>query len=327
MSIAKFPTPTSPETAPRKPVMAIMGEFSAGKSTLTNLLIGSDPLPVKVTATQLPPVKISYGEEPPFREDLQGDIHPVDLDNLTEIPFEETSLIHIFLKSDILELCDLIDMPGISDPNMDSEVWERVIEQADGVLWCTHATQAWRQSEAAVWKSLSPDLFGNSFLLLTRFDKLLTEKDRDRVVKRVQRETDGLFAGLFPISLTNAIAAKDDRGLWELSGAEEFAHDLVDMLSDMSASLGRPNSIASTPPEAPEISPEASNVLRLDNALNAASLTTPKLVMPSRVKLDSSARSGLSRPARQTSATARPNTLPEEIDPAQAPLPHQQESS
>ena len=117
-----------------KPVIAIMGEFSVGKSTLSNLLIGSEPLPVKVTATQLPPIWISYGDQAPYREDLRGETIPVDLNKLSEVPLEETSVIRIFLKSEILELCDLIDMPGISDPNMSSDVWERMIHNADGVL-------------------------------------------------------------------------------------------------------------------------------------------------------------------------------------------------
>lgn len=300
MSIAEFPTPEPNETQPRKPRMAIMGEFSAGKSTLTNLLIGSNPLPVKVTATQLPPVWIAYGDQSPFREDLHGNKHPVDLNNLSEIPFEQTALIRIFLKSEILELCDLIDMPGISDPNMSSEVWERVIDQADGVLWCTHATQAWRQSEAAVWKSLSSELYNRSFLLLTRYDKLLTEGDRERVAKRVQRETDGLFAGLFPISLTNAIAAKDDRGLWELSGAEEFAHDLVDMLTDMSTSLGRPKPAFTPQLVQPETPPAADNVLQLTDAISPVAPTHSRVV-PSRVRVIAS---DTKRPERRTSTTS-----------------------
>jgi hypothetical protein len=303
MSIAEFPAPTSNESQPRKPRMAIMGEFSAGKSTLTNLLIGSEPLPVKVTATQLPPVWITYGDADPFREDLEGSIHPVDLNKLADIPFDQTALVRIFLKSDILELCDLIDMPGISDPNMSSEVWERVIDRADGVLWCTHATQAWRQSEAAVWKSLSPELFSKSILLLTRFDKLLTEGDRERVVKRVHRETEGLFAGLFPISLTNAIAAKDDRGLWELSGAEEFAHDLVDMLTDMSASLGRPKLVHGFQPEKAESAPVSDNILQLNDAMPQPS-PSPTGVMPSRVRVSASSGSGVKRPKRDTSTTS-----------------------
>ena len=46
----------------RRPRVCLMGEFSAGKSTLSNLLLGAEALPVNVTATQLPPVWISEGD-------------------------------------------------------------------------------------------------------------------------------------------------------------------------------------------------------------------------------------------------------------------------
>ncbi|MFC2968008.1 dynamin family protein [Acidimangrovimonas pyrenivorans] len=222
----------------RKPRIAFMGEFSAGKSTLSNMLIGASPLPTKITATQLPPVWISYGDEAAYCEDLDGTRRPVSLDDLGAIRPEETRVIRIFQKSDILELCDLIDMPGISDPNMSPEVWQPVVGHADMVVWCTHATQAWRQSEAAVWESMAPKLRAHSLLLLTRFDKLLTDKDRTRVLRRVARETEGLFADCFPISLTEALEARDDRERWERSGAEAFMEALVERLHSVSQTLG-----------------------------------------------------------------------------------------
>ena len=233
------PLPLAEDEAPsRKPRIAFMGEFSAGKSTLSNMLIGASPLPMKVTATQLPPVWLAYGDEAAYREDLDGAVHPIDLADLDAIRPEETRVIRIFQKSDILELCDLIDMPGISDPNMSPDLWQSVVENADMVVWCSHATQAWRQSEAAVWDEMNPALYDKSLLLLTRFDKLLTETDRQRVLRRVQRETDGLFAGCFPISLTEALAAKDDRDRWERSGAEAFMESLVELLHRVSQTLG-----------------------------------------------------------------------------------------
>jgi hypothetical protein len=227
-----------PDAPGRKPRIALMGEFSAGKSTLSNLLIGSAPLPTKVTATQLPPVWISWGDAEPYREDLDGDTHPIDMTRLADIDPAETRVIRIFAKSEILEQADIIDMPGISDPNMSSEVWERVIGKADGVIWCTHATQAWRQSEASVWESLDPKLFETSLLLVTRFDKLRGESDRTRVLRRVERETEGLFSARLPISLTEALAAGDDPELLEKSGAAAFRTRMSEILGLLTRTLG-----------------------------------------------------------------------------------------
>ena len=218
------------------PVLAIMGEFSVGKSTLCNLLLGSEPLPVRVTATQLPPVWISHGDAEPYRETLEGEHVPIDLERIDDVELADTSLIRIFLNADILELCDLIDMPGISDPNMSPEVWSNVLHRADGVLWCTHATQAWRQSESAIWNDIPPEVKVNSLLLITRMDKLLSERDRQKVIRRVEHETRGGFAGLFPVSLTEAIEAEYDRERWMESGAEEFSQELLELLNRMTSS-------------------------------------------------------------------------------------------
>ncbi|WP_296422860.1 dynamin family protein [Yoonia sp.] len=224
---------------PRKPRIALMGEFSAGKSTLSNLLLGARPLPEKVTATRLSPVWMSYGNGAPYRVDVDGTTEPVSLDRLEDIPVEQTRVIRLFLECDILDVCDLIDFPGISDPNMSSDVWERVLAEVDAVIWCTHATQAWRQSEAAVWDAMPDAVRENSILLITRFDKLTTDNDRRRVFKRVRRETEGLFGGTFPIALLQALRAGDDGEKWDASGAGPFVNHLIDMIQTVSALAAR----------------------------------------------------------------------------------------
>lgn len=223
----------------RKPRIALMGEFSAGKSTLSNLLMGQNPLPEKVTATRLSPVWISHGTQTPYRIDVDGTTEPVSIETLEEIPVEVTRNIRLFLEADILEVCDLIDFPGISDPNMSSSVWERMLPEVDAVIWCTHATQAWRQSEAAVWDDMPQAVRENSVLLITRFDKLINEKDRSRVVKRVSRETSGMFGGVFPVSLLQAIQAGEDYDKWEASGAGPFTTHLIDVIEKLTALTAR----------------------------------------------------------------------------------------
>jgi len=232
-----LPLETHPEN--RKTRIGLMGEFSAGKSTLSNLLVGGNALPVQVTATQLPPVWISQGNDQPFLVDVDDEIREVDPSNLSSIDVEATKYIRFFRDADLLELCDLIDMPGISDPNMSSEVWERVLPHVDMVIWCTHATQAWRQSEAAVWSMVPEALKKKSILLLTRIDKILNERDRQRVIHRVRREAGSEFREIFPISLLHAIEAGDDREKWERSGAEALTLYLVDAMLNWQGDAGR----------------------------------------------------------------------------------------
>ncbi len=214
----------------RKPRLALMGEFSVGKSTLTNLLLGAAPLPTQVTATRLPPVWLRHGTGPAMRLDEVGEPHRMELSELSQISPDTTRLVQLEMESEMLELCDLIDLPGISDPNMPTDLWHSLMEEVDLVVWCTHATQAWRQSEAAAWEAVQKKTVGPNLLLVTQIDKLTSQRDRDRVMARVESETAGLFASRHAISLTQAITAGENEEAWINSGAANFTNDLIDAL-------------------------------------------------------------------------------------------------
>jgi hypothetical protein len=230
--------PATETDGPRKPRIALMGEFSAGKSTLANLMIGADSLPMQVIATQIPPVWIAYGTGKPVHVDIDGNETPCRLEDLSRCAIETTRYIRIFCEEDILQMCDLIDMPGISDPNMTADVWQWMMPYCDGVIWCTPATQAWRQSEAAVWDELADRLAANSILLMTRADMLITDRDRQRVLRRVREETKGKFSTCLLISLLMARDAEADLELWTKSGADPFVSAFLKILDRLSRDLG-----------------------------------------------------------------------------------------
>jgi len=271
----------------RKPRIAIMGEFSSGKSTLCNVLMGARPLLEKVTATQLPPVWLSYGPDDAYTMGLDGVAYDLDLADLRNVSLETTEHVRIFMQSDILRYCDLIDMPGISDPSMSPEVWERMAHLADGVLWCTHATQAWRQSESGVWSTFPAQIRQNSLLLVTRFDKIIRETDRAKVMRRVTQEVEGLFAAVFPVSLLKAMKAGDDLEKWEESGADAFATALFALIHRL-VDAGRPE--PGDDPAHP-VRPEPADTAEVGQSLIAQSFerlmvirNTPVIkVMPRRV--------------------------------------------
>lgn len=222
----------TPEDTVRKPRIAIMGEFSGGKSTLSNLLLGARPLPERVTATRMAPVWLTEGNADPVAVSVDGSEADVSFDVLEDLDLEVTRYIRLAFDSPILSHCDLIDFPGISDPNMDSEVWERMLPEVDMVLWCTHATQAWRQSESAAWNLVPAEVRARSMLLVTQFDKLTSDRDRARVLNRIKAETADLFSGVYPMALLQALAATSDADAdaWAQSGAKAFAVDLYAFL-------------------------------------------------------------------------------------------------
>ncbi|MEO1678893.1 MAG: dynamin family protein [Pseudomonadota bacterium] len=246
----------------RKPVIALMGEFSAGKSTLLNLLIGQQVLPTQITATRMPPVWLRYGESPAYRVDRAGNRHPVDLDDRDAIPVDETAYIRLFCKADILQSCDLMDTPGISDPNIRADDWIRTIRYANAVMWCTHAGQAWRESERGAWEALPSRLRETSILLVTRKDKITSELNLRKIARRLERETSDLFNARMFISLTNAIRARaaGDAEAWTESGAEAFSDMLAQIVEGVAVQRSFMMAryvLEGSKPVAPEMADEA----------------------------------------------------------------------
>ncbi|MFI2765840.1 Dynamin family protein [Ruegeria faecimaris] len=287
----------------RKPVFALMGEFSAGKSTLMNFLLRSEALPTQVTATQLPPVWFSWGRRSAYVQRPDGTRENINLDQLEQVGVNDAQFIRIFLESDILEAVDLIDTPGISDPKISTDVWRRAVGQANGVIWCTHATQAWRETERATWVSLPERLQHNSLLLVTRAD-VLDVKDRQKVLRRVNREAGHLFNRSILFSARDAIMARDKSGdaeLWTRSGGGKMVDsflEITELIMDSRAHQLARYQIDTSLSDAPQVHPlrprrNFSNVqgtapLKLVNPLHEGTepeVVTQFPVRPARVEL------------------------------------------
>lgn len=236
--------------------IALMGEFSAGKSTVANLLLGRAASPVQVTATQLPPVWYRFGTEQASRVDAEtGAEDAMPTGDWSLATPQTTERINVQMEVDFLKRCDLIDMPGTSDPNMAPDLWERTLPDVDVVLWCTPAAQAWRQSEAALWDMLPPKLWENSLLLITRMDKLQTDRDRARVLLRVRRETEGLFHDVLPMSLLAALNASHGSEERRSSGVDTLFQRIVDVFERMGVHDIRPAQTQVISPAAPAEGP------------------------------------------------------------------------
>lgn len=257
---------TASQARPDRPIIALLGEFSAGKSTLLNVLLREARSPVRVTATQVPPVWYSFGDGPAIHVAKDGTETALLDNDLANAPLRDTRAIRVQVEADILQSCDLLDMPGSSDPNMTPDIWDALLPLAHGAIWCTPATQAWRQSEAAIWEDVTPDLQARSLLLLTRVDKILNPEDRTRLLARVRREAQGYFRSVHPVALLKAAQGLSDPDAWSDSGMAEALDAVHQVLAEIAGAPPRPvadvvplaQAAGSARPEAmPEAGPEA----------------------------------------------------------------------
>ena len=221
------------------PVYALMGEYSSGKSTLLNLLLDTDALPTKVTATNLPPVWLTYGETNScvgLRHD--GSLEDVDLSNTDEDVRENYVVLRMALPSERLKTTDIIDTPGISDPKLEKGALAFLGDYVDFVVWLSAANQAWRQTEKMAWTAFPETLRDTSILVLTRADKMRNATDLGKVVKRCTTETADLFRDIIPLQTKKAAAVphgertNDDESLWVTTGAAAVDAALATSLTE-----------------------------------------------------------------------------------------------
>lgn len=142
-------------------VLAVMGEFSAGKSTFINRVLGIDALPVSILPKTATITKLMYGEEPCIEvesqigneifirksqgydglKEIQNAKNIGNADFLREI--EVIREVRVYVKNELLKRFTLLDTPGFNhDEAMDKKTTE-CLNDVDLIIWLSvHAQLA-----------------------------------------------------------------------------------------------------------------------------------------------------------------------------------------
>ncbi|TLD87011.1 dynamin family protein [Helicobacter sp. MIT 05-5294] len=193
--------------------IAVIGQFSSGKSTFLNALLGQDILPTGITPITSKVCKICYGEDY-ILEILYKDGRKVlqNVDFLHKLSRENSQNIHHFcLYAPILSLKEInfLDTPGFNSQNSDdTHTTMKILEDVDGIIWLTLIDNAGKNSEKALLKEFITHFAQKSLCVLNQKDRLKDEKEVQTSLEYAKVAFEGIFSAVIPISAKLALNAR-----------------------------------------------------------------------------------------------------------------------
>lgn len=158
----------------------LMGEFNAGKSSLTNALVGKDLLPVDIFQTTATINRIRYNPAQGFRvlgADDRVLLSSNSIERLQEFnadagSFENIKWIEIGWP-DLPEGLELIDTPGFNDPNPTRDTtFLSIVPHADLIVFVCDANQALKGSEVPYIKKYFLNALSRVYFVFNHSDTL-----------------------------------------------------------------------------------------------------------------------------------------------------------
>lgn len=113
-------------------------------------------------------------------------------------------LIEVGLPLGFLRRVEIIEVRSFPTGQA-SAASNRAFSQVDLAIWCTLATQAWKETEVAAWKRIPPGRRKLALMLVTYKDAIRRAADETRITARLRQATSGLFDDVVILSLREAL--------------------------------------------------------------------------------------------------------------------------
>jgi hypothetical protein len=188
--------PVLPAGSLQKPLrVVIIGEFNSGKTSLVNALVGASVLPASFTTHTAYPTVVRFAAAPSISAEIaQRKRIAIAWDQVDGAPSRHIHRLHIGMPLDRLRTLRAIDTPGLD--LADDALVERTLRacsNADAVIWCTPAMQAWKASEQQAWLALPKAVRTRGILAVTFMDALRSPGDAARLMARLNADAGPLF--------------------------------------------------------------------------------------------------------------------------------------
>jgi GTPase Era involved in 16S rRNA processing len=216
----------------------VVGEFSQGKSTLLNALLGEEIQPVRAIPCSGTVTVLKYGTHKRVvccykdkrTEDISLDQYQVKaaiseeaaLGSLSE-ELVQSEIEEIVFEHPDLDLCrsgvEIVDSPGLNEHPDRTAITQQLLKGTDAVIFLANASRPLTQGERDLLQNLKVQLncgkvdepAENIFVAVNFMDLLRREKDRQDVRQRIERFVQGenIITGENRVHFISAQAALD----------------------------------------------------------------------------------------------------------------------
>ncbi|WP_103649170.1 dynamin family protein [Campylobacter concisus] len=227
------------DTLNEPPLIAVIGQFSSGKSTFLNALLGQDILPSGLTPVTAKAVRLKFAKMPllsvKFINGSESLLASSDLAELNKLG-DQVSGMTLYAPSEILKEINFIDTPGLNSlRDADTKETKNTLKKVSGAIWLSLANNAAKASELESIKEILKANDLKAICLINQKDKL-SEEELESLLKHARQTYGELFEDIIAISSKQALLGitNNDKSLLEASNFNEVLKAIKEYFLDKS---------------------------------------------------------------------------------------------
>jgi GTPase SAR1 family protein len=212
-------------------LITVLGEFSSGKSTFINALMGQKLLAMKIRPTTATITRMQHGERNRLivhYNDGKTDCIPMDeLESVTVENFvtgknilDDIDYVQLEFPHPLLKHFDLADTPGFnSNLERHTEITSEFIAYSDVIFWVFDSNQLEKNSTFELIKKHCP--VRKPIGIINKID-LIPDEERKKATEDLQKALNEVCQASFPISAKGALKDNNSVGVFDFEAVIKY---------------------------------------------------------------------------------------------------------
>ncbi len=193
--------------------IAVIGQFSSGKSTFLNALFGEEFLPSGIIPLTSKVCEIGYGKhlclEILYKDGSNAFESLEVLEQISPQENEKIASYKVFAPLEILKEMSFFDTPGFNSQNQnDTDTTNALLEEVDGVIWLSLIDNVGKLSEKEILNTHIKKYNTKALCVLNQKDRLKNESEVQTSLEYAKSAFRGIFSEFIAISAKDALESK-----------------------------------------------------------------------------------------------------------------------